>query len=114
MSASREEEAIIVKSAMHRFPPPPRGLLPWALVALVVATGCARRPAPATDGADAVYMGSESCQACHVEIHARWQNTEEKLASKIEALEAKLVKKDNVIAEVSEEFVRLKKELGEP
>ena len=20
-------------------------------------------------------MGSESCQACHVEIHARWQNT---------------------------------------
>ena len=38
---------------------------------------------------------------------------EEKLASKIEALEAKLVKKDNVIAEVSEEFVRLKKELGE-
>ena len=39
---------------------------------------------------------------------------EEKLASKIAALEAKLVKKDNVIAEVSEEFVRLKKELGEP
>lgn len=33
---------------------------------------------------------------------------------KIEALEAKLVKKDNVIAEISEEFVALKKSLGEP
>ena len=39
---------------------------------------------------------------------------EEKLASKVEALEAKLAKKDNVIAEISEEFVRLKKSLGEP
>ena len=60
---------------MHRFPPSPRGLRPWALVTLVVATGCARPSAPATDGADAVYMGSESCQACHVEIHARWRDT---------------------------------------
>jgi len=33
---------------------------------------------------------------------------------RIEALEAKLVKKDNVIAEISEEFVALKKSLGEP
>lgn len=33
---------------------------------------------------------------------------------KIEALEAKLVKKDNVIAEISEEFVAQKKSLGEP
>jgi len=39
---------------------------------------------------------------------------EEKLTNKIEALEAKLAKKDNVIAEVTEEFVRLKKTLGEP
>lgn len=39
---------------------------------------------------------------------------EEKLTSKIEALETKLAKKDNVIAEVTEEFVRLKKSLGEP
>ena len=38
---------------------------------------------------------------------------EEKLARKVEALEAKLATKDNVIAEVSEEFVRLKKTLGE-
>ena len=39
---------------------------------------------------------------------------EEKLTSKVEALEARLAKKDNVIAEISEEFVRLKKEIGEP
>jgi transposase len=39
---------------------------------------------------------------------------EEKLASQVQALEAKLTTKDNVIAEISEEFVRLKKELGEP
>jgi transposase len=39
---------------------------------------------------------------------------EERLSRENEALQAKLVKKDNVIAEISEEFVRLKKELGEP
>jgi len=39
---------------------------------------------------------------------------EEKLTRKLDALEAKLAKKDNVIAEVTEEFVRLKKSLGEP
>ena len=45
----------------------------------------------------------------------RHQNArEEKLARENEALQAKLVKKDNVIAEISEEFVRLKKRLGEP
>ena len=38
---------------------------------------------------------------------------EERLTSKIEARESKLTKKDNVIAEISEEFVRLKKDLGE-
>jgi transposase len=38
---------------------------------------------------------------------------EGKLESKIEALKAKLAKKDNVIAEISEEYVQLKKELGE-
>lgn len=31
-----------------------------------------------------------------------------------EALKAKLAKKDNIIAEISEEYVTLKKELGEP
>jgi transposase-like protein len=40
-------------------------------------------------------------------------NREGRLESKIEALEAKLAKKDNVIAEISEEYVQLKKELGE-
>ena len=39
---------------------------------------------------------------------------ETKLARENEALRAKLAKKDNVIAEISEEYVQLKKELGEP
>lgn len=34
--------------------------------------------------------------------------------AKLAALEAKLAKKDQVIAEISEEYVGLKKELGEP
>ena len=38
---------------------------------------------------------------------------EKKLAEKVKRLEAKLAAKDAVIAEVSEEYVRLKKELGE-
>ena len=39
---------------------------------------------------------------------------EEELEKKIKALEEKLLKKDNVIAEVTEEMVSLKKERGEP
>ncbi len=39
---------------------------------------------------------------------------EDKLVRENEALEAKLAKKDHVIAEISEEFVRLKKVLGSP
>ncbi len=39
---------------------------------------------------------------------------EQKLARENEALKSKLVRKDNVIAEISEEYVQLKKELGEP
>ena len=39
---------------------------------------------------------------------------EEELAEKLKALETKLVKKDGVIAEISAEYVQLKKELGEP
>lgn len=38
---------------------------------------------------------------------------EEELAGKVEALVARLVKKDGVIAEISAEYVQLKKELGE-
>ena len=38
---------------------------------------------------------------------------EEELAGKVEVLEARLVKKDGVIAEISAEYVQLKKELGE-
>ena len=40
--------------------------------------------------------------------------SEAKLAGEVEALKAKLARKDSVIAEISEEFVTLKKELGEP
>jgi transposase len=39
---------------------------------------------------------------------------EKQLESKVEQLEAKLAKKDSVIAEISAEYVQLKKELGEP
>ena len=36
-----------------------------------------------------------------------------KMEKRIEALEAKLAHKDNVIAEITEDYVRLKKSLGE-
>src|SRR5689334_24864705 len=39
---------------------------------------------------------------------------ERELEARVALLEAKLAKKDGVIAEISEEFVKLKKELGEP
>jgi transposase-like protein len=39
---------------------------------------------------------------------------ETELEQKIAQLEAKLAKKDGIIAETSEEFLTLKKELGEP
>lgn len=39
---------------------------------------------------------------------------EQELARKVEHLEAKVARKDQVIAEISEEYVQLKKELGEP
>jgi transposase-like protein len=39
---------------------------------------------------------------------------ETELERKVAALEAKLAKKDSVIAEISAEYVDLKKELGEP
>jgi transposase len=38
---------------------------------------------------------------------------EQQLAAKVEHLEAKLARKDSVIAEISAEYVQLKKELGE-
>ena len=41
-------------------------------------------------------------------------NQEQRLKAKIELLETKLTKKDSVIAEMSEEFVTLKKSFGEP
>jgi transposase len=39
---------------------------------------------------------------------------EKQLADKVEHLEARLARKDAVIAEISAEYVQLKKELGEP
>lgn len=39
---------------------------------------------------------------------------EKQLEAKVAQLEAKLAKKDAVIAEISEEFVKVKKTLGEP
>jgi transposase len=39
---------------------------------------------------------------------------ERQLAQRVEFLEARLARKDSVIAEISAEYVQLKKELGEP
>jgi transposase-like protein len=44
----------------------------------------------------------------------RAPSREQELEAKIAALEAKLVRKDAIIAEVSEEYVKLKKLLGSP
>ena len=48
-----------------------------------------------------------------VKRQRRADTREAKLAKQVETLEARLAKKDNVIAEISEEFVALKKALGE-
>ena len=44
----------------------------------------------------------------------RTNSREQQLEQKVSALEAKLARKDGIIAEISEEYVMLKKELGEP
>lgn len=44
----------------------------------------------------------------------REDEREQQLQAKIDQLEAKLARKDAVIAEISEEFVKVKKTLGEP
>ena len=44
----------------------------------------------------------------------RHAGPEKALKERVELLEAKLARKDSVIAEISEEYVALKKELGEP
>lgn len=44
----------------------------------------------------------------------RTSSREQELEKKVAALEAKLTRKDQVIAEISQEYVDLKKELGEP
>jgi transposase-like protein len=45
---------------------------------------------------------------------SRTPKREKQLEAKLEHLEARLAKKDAVIAEISAEYVHLKKELGEP
>lgn len=40
-------------------------------------------------------------------------NREQQLEAKVAALEARLAKRDNVIAEITADYVQLKKELGE-
>lgn len=44
----------------------------------------------------------------------RSSSREQQLANRVEQLEARLARKDSVIAEISEDLVQLKKELGEP
>jgi len=46
-------------------------------------------------------------------VSAEPSKREKELAAKVAQLEARLAKKDGVIAEISAEFVHLKKELGE-
>ena len=55
---------------MHR-----RLSLAAAVFTLLLSTACLGRPESGGDLADATYAGSESCQACHADIHARWENT---------------------------------------
>ena len=43
----------------------------------------------------------------------RTSSREQQLEQKVAALEQKLTRKDGIIAEISEEYVKLKKELGE-
>lgn len=48
-----------------------------------------------------------------LEPQRRIAEKDKKLQSRIESLEERLRRKDNVIAEISEEFVKVRKELGE-
>jgi transposase len=49
-----------------------------------------------------------------VPVNSGPSKREKELTARIAYLEERLVKKDGVIAEISAEFVQLKKELGEP
>jgi transposase-like protein len=46
--------------------------------------------------------------------HVAQQREKRELAAKVNVLETRLAKKDSVIAEISAEYVALKKSLGEP
>ena len=60
---------------MNRPPALSLCLLRLTLLTTVLAGGCVRATAPSDDLSTAVYVGSDSCQECHAEIHARWQDT---------------------------------------
>ena len=49
--------------------------LRWLTAATLLSTGCLGATAPGSTPEDATYAGSDSCQSCHAEIHARWQDT---------------------------------------
>jgi len=58
------------------------------------------------DGASRAFEGTSE--------RGRGSSRDSEMAKRIEHLEARLAKKDAIIAEISEEYVALKKELGEP
>jgi transposase len=52
--------------------------------------------------------------ALEPQASSKASSREKQLAARVEYLEAKLSKKDEVIAEISAEYVQLKKDVGEP
>ena len=45
------------------------------LLAALAAGACGSGQVPGTSPPDATYAGSDSCRACHADIHARWERT---------------------------------------
>jgi len=56
----------------------------------------------------------QSMENLAMALEAAATSRESEVVRENEALKAKLAKKDNIIAEISEEYVALKKALGEP
>ena len=91
-----------------------------AAVLIVPSAASAQAVPPAVVAVVDLDRVTSQCNACKTAIASLQSqataeaNREKELEDKIAALEAKLARKDAVIAEVSEELVALKKELGEP
>jgi len=60
---------------MHKFFCQPPDLLPLAVTMAIMAAGCNSVFTPVPEEISATYVGSDSCQECHVEIHSRWKET---------------------------------------